>query len=271
MKFCKYCGTQLADNQVCTCPQAQQEAAQSAPQPVQQYQAAPQQAYAPAPKASSIDFASVISSLLDTLKGFFTMNFAKTLKEAKKDKSILWVLLSGFAVLMAALASFESYSVVYEAVVFVAPFFLGLLASAIIIFGMGAGLFAAAKVYKTDIDFVGAMNVTTRAYLPVIFATVLSFITSLIAGWLTEVVVAIAIVMFVAYMYEAFQSVVPEGKSPAIAFVTVCAVIIALFTLVYGLLNHAAIESAISSAFSSAMSGYSSDYSSSLGDLADLF
>ncbi len=53
MTFCKYCGTQLADGQVCTCPGAVNEAnaaAQAAPQAP--YQAAPQAPYQPAPGAA---------------------------------------------------------------------------------------------------------------------------------------------------------------------------------------------------------------------------
>ena len=46
-KFCKYCGTQLEDGQVCGCPQAQAEAAAQQPvQPQQPQQQPPQQQYA---------------------------------------------------------------------------------------------------------------------------------------------------------------------------------------------------------------------------------
>lgn len=45
-KFCKYCGTPLAEGQVCTCPQAQADAAGAQPQfTQQQYTQPPQQQY----------------------------------------------------------------------------------------------------------------------------------------------------------------------------------------------------------------------------------
>ena len=53
MRFCKYCGRQLGDNELCTCPDAQAEAQRNAQQPAPQstdtpvYEEAPAQQPAP--------------------------------------------------------------------------------------------------------------------------------------------------------------------------------------------------------------------------------
>ncbi len=91
MKFCKYCGTQLQDGQVCSCPSAQQAAAAAQPQqpvyqqPVYQQPVQPQyqqpvyqQPVQPAPAAAPTMaptkpegpnmFKNLVDVLLDTLK-----------------------------------------------------------------------------------------------------------------------------------------------------------------------------------------------------------
>ena len=79
-KFCKYCGTQLNDDQICACPQAQAEAAaaqKAYQQPQQVYQPQqPQQAYqqpqaAPAAPAAPSPIATAFKNLIPFLKAYF--------------------------------------------------------------------------------------------------------------------------------------------------------------------------------------------------------
>ena len=65
-KFCKYCGTQLNDDQVCTCPEAQ-AAAQPAAQPAPEV--APQAAPQAAPAAPS-PFSIALKNLVPFLKAY---------------------------------------------------------------------------------------------------------------------------------------------------------------------------------------------------------
>jgi len=98
MAFCKYCGSNVPDGQVCTCPQAQ-AAAQAAAQPVQ---AAPQAA--PQAAAAQAVVTDAAKSIKPYLTEFFTNPAMAIRRVVEQDNMTMAIVLTVIRALAAGLA-----------------------------------------------------------------------------------------------------------------------------------------------------------------------
>jgi hypothetical protein len=277
MKFCKYCGKQLADNETCSCPDAVREAQQQ-PQPTQQpqqYVAQPQQSApnytaqqpqqynqqqynqqqynqqqynqqqynsAPVAPAKPSPIMVWINKAVATAKSFFSMNYENTVKEASNDKSHQWLVITVVAVIFSALSSLETAGISFKTAssyvyrnISLFPFtIVGFFTTAAVIFGVATAIFLIAKVYKTNLTYINALNMTACAYFPVLLGTTVNFVFTTFASVLVSLVAIASHIMFFALICVAVRKVVPQEKSPFWAFtvaMTACAVVIFVFVL----------------------------------------
>jgi hypothetical protein len=175
------------------------------------------------------------------------MNYEETVKKAAGDTSHQWLVFTVVAVIFSALSLLETAGVsvkslgsyVYRHINIFPYSILGFFATASVIFAVATALFVISKVYKTNITYINALNITTAAYLPVLFGTTLNFIFIPLTSVITSLISVAAHLMFFALICVGVRKVVPEGKSPFWAFsvamtvaVIAVAVIVTLLTLI---------------------------------------
>lgn len=119
-KFCKYCGTQLEDGQVCSCPQAQFDAAQPQPQAAPQSESVPQPESAPqaAPQAPAAPspIGAAFKNLLPFCKAYLRSPAEATRAAIAQKDLVLPIILLVIQVIAAGLVVFSFLSKVCSSI-----------------------------------------------------------------------------------------------------------------------------------------------------------
>lgn len=286
MAFCRYCGTQIEDGKICSCPQAQQAAAQAAPQvaPMQPPVAPVQPPVAPAAPAAPNAISVAFKNLLPFVKSYVASPKAAT-KElvAKKDVvmasifaafhmlisilffvSVLGTLKSSVLSIVGVAGSLVSGALNISLPVF--PLILsGIVAAAVTIGLSTCALVVVAKLSKTNFSFAEAyVTAALGSFYPSVIL-VAAMILSLISGVVMAVVAAVALVVWAIVAvsdvktfcgYDATVSTKNEAILTVVFFVVILvAAWIAFALLKWDLSNIKIAGQKVGDAFSSLLSG----------------
>lgn len=256
-KFCKHCGTQLEEGQLCTCPQAQAEAAQ---QPVQQAQPVPppqpaQPQYAPpqqAPAAPS-PVGAAFKNVLPFFKAYMHSPVNATRTAIAHNDLILAVILLAIQAIAAGLMIFSLLSKVCGAIkslafgmlggyrnsssLFggpnIAPSFLmslifGVLAAVIAIAIFAVLVFAVAKIMKSACSFKDVIIACGANSLFVTVLLLLSFIFFFLSIRVGIVIFVLAMLAWIAMGVPTAQAVSPNTELGKFWISFIIAVLISL-------------------------------------------
>ncbi len=211
-KFCKYCGTQLEEGQVCSCPQAQAELAAPAAAPAPEA-AAPVATAAPAAAPAAGN--GFVKKLLDVLKGYWKAPKAAA-AEVAEDKqgmaiagvfagvNFLAVFFFLWRIIGMVMSTFTGGDVdmdeLMEYLKIEQPIFPMLLAGlAIAVIGIAATallIFVAAKINKQTVDLKKQIIIeAVHSVIPTALLIV-GILLGFLAAWLQFIVLALILVLW---------------------------------------------------------------------------
>lgn len=245
-KFCQYCGTQLQDGQVCSCPQAQADAAQPQPEAVPQPQAA---VAAPSP------FGAAFKNLLPLCRAYLRSPVDATRAAIDRKDLILPVILLVIQAIVAGLVIFSFLSKVcatIENIVLLAMGFIGgyssglfssgpsvsasfimclifgILAAIIAIVVFAALIFGTAKIMKSDCSFQDVLIACGVNSLFVTVLLLLSFILFFVSVMLGIILFMLAMLTWVIMGVLTAQAVTPGTEQGRFWMLYIVAVLVAL-------------------------------------------
>lgn len=256
-RFCKYCGTQLEEDQVCSCPQAQFEAAQTqqqdssvqqaaAPQP----QAAPQQQAAPAaPSPIGIAF----KNLIPFCKAYLRSPVEATRAAISQKDVILPIILLLIQAIAAGLVIFSLLNKVCRSIQslifaamglssfsslfgggptisasFIMCLIYGILASVIAAAIFVVVIFAAAKLMKSTCTIQDVLIACGANSLFVTVLLLLSFILFFLSIKIGIVLFVLAMLTWVIMGVLTTQAVAPGAEQGKFWILYIVAVLVAL-------------------------------------------
>ncbi|MBQ9673271.1 MAG: hypothetical protein IJV39_01455 [Ruminococcus sp.] len=256
MKFCQYCGKQLQDNEICSCQNAQFQNSQpqqpfSAKEAYQQQfntttqpntqpnfnQAGNNMQFAPAQPSQ---FSTLLNQAVETFKGFFSNKYENTLKASADDKSHQWLLFAVVSIIFSGISSLElvatSLGKFSNAGSRSTSFFTGMLSTAAVFFGFATMIFVISKIYKRNVSYINALNLTACAYLPILLGTTVNFLFIPIASLFALLISIIVHIMFFTLIFIAVRNIIPSEKNIFWPFTVAITVTVVAVTIVYATL-----------------------------------
>ena len=257
-KFCKYCGTQLEDGQVCSCPQAQAELAAPAAAPAPEA-AAPVATAAPAAAPAGNGF---VKKLLDTLKAYWKApkEAAAAVAEDKQGMAVagvfagvnflaifffLWRIIGMFLSLLTEVQEAfgrdkdEIEEMLSEVEHPIFPMLVAGLAIAVIGIAVTAlVVFIAAKINKQAVDLKKQIVIEAVHSVVPTALLVVGIILGFLAAWLQFAVLALILVLWFVNVCNEVRDVagvqiMESGKSMTIYTLVIFAVLaVAVYLMV---------------------------------------
>lgn len=230
-KFCKYCGTPLAEGQVCTCPQAQADASGAQSQftqpPQQQYGQQQYNQQPQAPKGPS-PVGSAFHNLGPYLKTYFRSPVEATRSAMAQRDLVLPIVLLVIQMIVAGLTIFSVLnkfvgimsapmryygSTAKVTAPFLGSLLAGILAAALAMIVYILLMFAVAKIMGSSCSFQDVLIASGANSLFVTAAFLLSFLVFFVSMQFGFILLLFTLVVWMGMSVPTVQAVVPNSNS----------------------------------------------------------
>jgi len=217
--FCRFCGKPVAPG-AAFCPACGGKLDENA-------------ASAAAPKPAAA-VPPIFTDTLESIKTFFTKGPEKAVENAANNKGLSWIIFSSVAVIffMFAYAIARRYR-------FGINLLYGFLRGGIFFFGVSALIFLALKViHKKDVHIFNVFNVAGVAAIPIICASLLNMVFTLIPYIaLDSMLFAAANILSLLLLYAGIKGMVESKKSILLTVAACVAITAAVIILIFNIVT----------------------------------